>query len=125
MTRPQTIQIYLPLGDPAGIRVASLTTRTVQMFEVPRPLLNEFLAMPKSSQVGVYCLFGVDEDKVPQCYIGQSGSVGDRLKQHAKDPSKDFWTVAAVGVSLTNEWTSTHAAQLEEWTSIDEAIRIG
>ena len=33
MGRAQTIQIYLPSGDPAGLRVASLTTRTVRVFE--------------------------------------------------------------------------------------------
>jgi len=124
MSRPQTIQIYLPQGDPAGIRVASLTTRTVQMFGVPRLLLRDFLAMPQAGQVAVYYLFGPSGDEAPQCYIGQTGSAGERLKQHAKDQSKDFWTTAAVGVSLTNEWTSTHVALLE-WMSIDAATKIG
>lgn len=118
--RPQTIQIYLPLGDPAGIRVASLTTRTVQMFEVPRLLLKDFLLMSESSRVAVYYLFGPISEETPPCYIGQSGSAGERLKQHAKDSGKDFWTTAVVGVSLTNEWTSTHVALLE-WLSIDAA----
>jgi hypothetical protein len=33
---PKTIQIFLPGGDPQGIRVAELTTRIVQVIEVPR-----------------------------------------------------------------------------------------
>jgi len=37
----------------------------------------------------------------PQCYVGQSGNVGKRLKQHAD--GKDFWTKVMVAVSLTNE----------------------
>ncbi len=122
MTRAQTIQIYLPQGDPAGIRVASLTTRTVQMFEVPRVLLKDFLSMPEASRVAVYYLFGPISEETPPCYVGQSGSAGERLKQHAKDTGKDFWTTAVVGVSLTNEWTSTHVALLE-WLSIDVASR--
>ena len=52
MARPQTIQIYLPSGDPAGLRVADLTTRTVRVFEVPRSLLTDFLMRPEASQVG-------------------------------------------------------------------------
>jgi hypothetical protein len=44
--RPQTIQIFLPLGDPRGIRIAEITTRIVQLIEVPRPQLDVFLAMP-------------------------------------------------------------------------------
>ena len=58
MGRAQTIQIYLPSGDPAGLRVANLTTRTVRVFEVPRSLLAEFLKRAEAGQVGVYYLFG-------------------------------------------------------------------
>lgn len=122
MANAQTIQIYLPKGDPSGMRVASLTTRTVRVFEVPRSLLRDFLEMSESNQVGVYYLFGSESVDFPQCYIGQSGSVGDRLKQHTGQ--KEFWTKALVAVSLTNEWTSTHVAYLE-WLSINRAKQFG
>src|SRR3546814_4223449 len=39
--RPQTIQIFLPFGDPQGIRTAENTTRTVHLIEVPRSLRSE------------------------------------------------------------------------------------
>ena len=123
MARPQTIQIYLPSGNPAGVRIASLTTRTVRVFDVPRSLLTEFLKEPESTQVGLYFLFGAAEtDENPQAYIGQSGNVGVRLQQHAA--SKDFWNKAMVAVSLTNEWTSTHVAFLE-WLSVNRAAHVG
>lgn len=115
--RPQTIQIYLPQGDPSGIRQAEITTRTVRVFEVPRPLLPEFREMPESKQVGLYFLFGA-ADEATQCYIGQTGNVGQRLAEHAVQ--KDFWERALVAVSLTNTWTSTHVAYLE-WLSISRA----
>lgn len=35
---PKTIQIFLPGGDPRGIRIAEITTRIVQVIEVPRRL---------------------------------------------------------------------------------------
>ncbi|WP_264054007.1 GIY-YIG nuclease family protein [Mycolicibacterium crocinum] len=104
------------------MRVANLTTRTVRVFEVPRSLLPHFLKRPESGQVGVYYLFGANEDEAPQCYIGQSGNVGVRLQQHTS--TKDFWTRAMVAVSLTNEWTSTHAAYLE-WLSLVRAKAAG
>lgn len=104
------------------MRVANLTTRTVRVFEVPRSLLPQFLQRPESGQVGVYYLFGANEDEAPQCYIGQSGNVGVRLQQHTS--TKDFWTRAMVAVSLTNEWTSTHAAYLE-WLSLWRARAAG
>lgn len=122
MARAQTIQIYLPTGDPAGLRIANLTTRTVRVFDVPRSLLPEFLKRPEAGQVGVYYLFGSNDDDTPQCYVGQSGNVGVRLQQHTA--KKDFWTKAMVAVSLTNEWTATHAAYLE-WLSLSRATTAG
>jgi hypothetical protein len=32
---PKTIQIFLPSGDPQGIRIAEITTRIVRVLEVP------------------------------------------------------------------------------------------
>lgn len=122
MARPQTIQIYLPSGDPTGMRIANLTTRTVRVFEVPRSLLAQFLERPEAGQVGVYYLFGSNEGETLQCYVGQSGNVGARIQQHTT--SKDFWTKAMVAVSLTNEWTSTHVAYLE-WLSLNRAKAAG
>jgi hypothetical protein len=51
----------LPGGDPRGIRVAEITTRIVQVIEVPRSLVSNFLSMPESSQVALYFLFGAGE----------------------------------------------------------------
>ena len=56
--RPQTIQIFLPAGDPRGMRVAEITTRIVRVIEVPRSQLSDFLKMPEAQQVGVYFLMG-------------------------------------------------------------------
>ncbi|MHA7191113.1 GIY-YIG nuclease family protein [Arthrobacter sp. MDT2-16] len=113
--RPQTIQIYLPSGDPAGIRTAQITTRTVVLFEVPRTLLSQFRALPEAKQVGIYFLFGTSEDGRSSAYIGQSGNVGDRIRNH--DGKKDFWDRALVAVSLTNSWTNTHVGYME-WESL-------
>lgn len=116
MTKPQTIQIFLPFGNPQGTRVAEITTRTVRVFDIPRKLLSEFLNMTESTQVGLYFLFSeVDNEESISCYIGQSGDVGKRLQQHHQ--KKDFWHRAIVAVSLTNTITDTHAKYLE-WASI-------
>ena len=123
MPHPQTIQIFLPAGDPQGIRVAEITTRIVRVIEVPRSLLGDFLKMPEAEQVGVYFLFGEDEDGgAPRCYIGQTGSLKTRLSQH--NAAKDFWNRALIAVSLTNSLTNTHASYLE-WLSIQQALSAG
>ena len=123
MSRPQTIQIYLPTGDPRGMRVAEITTRIVRVIEVPRSQLADFLKMPEAQQVGVYFLMGeLSEAGLPRAYIGQSGNVGSRLVQQNKD--KDFWNRALVVTSLTNSMTQTHALFLE-WFAIAEATKAG
>lgn len=122
-SRPRTIQIFLPSGDPRGIRVAELTTSIVRVIEVPRTMLNQFLEMPEAKQVGLYLLVGDDHDEdYPSVYIGQTGGTGQRLTEHNK--AKDFWNRALVVVSLTNSLTQTHGLYLE-WLSIKQASDAG
>ena len=123
MNRPQTIQIFLPSGDPRGMRVAEITTRIIRVIEVPRSQLADFLKMPEAQQVGVYFLMGeLSEAGLPRTYIGQSGIVGKRLEQHHQN--KDFWNRAFVVISLTNSLTQTHGLFLE-WLAIAEATKAG
>lgn len=117
MNHPRTIQIFLPNGDPSGIRVAELTISILRLIEVPRSELAEFLKMDESHQVGLYFLVSQEDE---QLYIGQSGDIGLRLKQHLVDESKDWWEKALVLVSLTNNLTQTHVLYLE-YLSINKA----
>lgn len=114
-TTPKTIQIFLPAGDPQGIRVAEVTTRIVQVIEVPRSLIGEFLKMPESGQVALYFLFGETPEGNESVYIGQTGDMVARLTDHNR--KKEFWEKALVVISRTNSLTQTHAVYLE-WLSI-------
>ncbi len=117
---PKTIQIFLPGGDPQGIRVAEITTRIVQVIEVPRSLLSEFLKMPESGQVALYFLIGESEDaEEHRVYVGQTGDLRARLTSHNKE--KDFWQRALILISRTNSLTQTHSLFLE-WRCL-QAIR--
>jgi len=121
--RPLTIQIYLPFGDPQGMRRAEITTRIVQMFEVPRTELDRFFELEASGQVAVYYLFSEEDgDQTPQCYIGRTGAARERFKEHLR--TKDFWSRALIAVSRTNSMTDTHAGYLE-WKSIGQAADAG
>ena len=115
---PKTIQIFLPSGEPHGIRIAEITTRIVQVIEIPRSLLNSFLGMEQSSQVGVYFLIGEDtEDGDRLVYVGQTGDLRARLTAH--NQRKDFWERALVLTSKTHSLTQTHALFLE-WHSLQQ-----
>ena len=117
---PKTIQIFLPSGDPRGIRIAEITTRIVQVIEVPRSLLQEFIKMPESGQVALYLLVGDQGSSAePNVYIGQSGDLRLRLVSH--NQRKDFWQRALVLISRTNSLTQTHATFLE-WHCL-QAVR--
>ncbi len=120
---PKTIQIFLPGGDPRGIRVAEITTRIVQVIEVPRSLLQDFLKMPESDQVALYFIFGEAEDGSEQkVYLGQTGDLRARLVKHNKE--KEFWERALVLISRTNSLTQTHALFLE-WHCLHAAGKAG
>lgn len=119
----KTIQIFLPSGDPRGIRIAEITTRIVQVIEVPRSLLQDFLKMDESGQVAVYFLFGDAGDaSEPRVYIGQTGDLRARLVSH--NQKKDFWERALVLISRTNSLTQTHGLFLE-WYSLQAARAAG
>ena len=120
---PKTIQIFLPGGDPRGIRIAEITTRIVQVIEVPRSLLQDFLKMDESDQVALYFLFGdAGDGSEPRVYIGQTGDLRARLVSH--NQKKDFWQRALVLISRTNSLTQTHGLFLE-WHSLQAARKAG
>lgn len=121
---PKTIQIFLPAGDPRGIRIAEITTRIVQVIEIPRSLLQDFLKMPESEKVGLYYLIGSSETGDPSVYVGQTGELKKRLRQHNADPKKEFWERALVLISRTDSLTQTHALFLE-WYSLQRMRNAG
>lgn len=118
----KTIQIYLPKGNPRGLRLAEMTTRTVRLIEIPRIHISDFFEMPEANQVGLYFLIGETEstDK-PLLYVGQTGDLRRRLSQH---DDKDFWTRAFVMLSTNNTMTQTHALYMEH-KAIATAIDVG
>lgn len=120
---PKTIQIFLPGGETQGIRVAEITTRIVQVIEVPRTLLADFLAMPESNQVALYFLVAKSEDGTDsRVYIGQTGDLRARLTAHNRE--KDFWQRALVLISRTHSITQTHALFLE-WYCLQATRKAG
>ncbi len=120
---PKTIQIFLPHGDPRGIRIAEITTRTIQVVEIPRKLLKEFLSTISSEQVALYFLVGTDEDaSVTDVYIGQTGDLKKRLAKHNK--ALPSWERVLVALSRTNSMTQTHTLFLESYC-IDQVRQVG
>lgn len=117
-TKGKTIQIFLPNGNPRGIRIAEITSRTVQAILIPRSILDEASKRSELDNVGVYILLGSNDSK-QSAYIGEAENCLVRLKQHHK--SKEFWTHALVFISKTQFFTKTHIKFLE-WLSCERAV---
>lgn len=89
-TNPKTIQIFLPNGDPNGIKIATIRTRNIEVIYFSRNNLeNLSKIMEKRNKVGIYFLIGFNENKDQnEIYIGEAEDVIERLKQHNRN--KDF-----------------------------------
>jgi hypothetical protein len=119
----KTTQIFLPTGEPRGIRIAELTTRIVQAVLIPRSELAEAKARPELDHVAVYFLFGDSEEAAkPIVYIGQTEDVRKRLDHH--NSTKDFWKTAVLGISKTHSFTQAHIRYLESYC-VQKAQEIG
>lgn len=112
MTRPQTIQIFLPDGSPRSVKIAEITNRVVKAVLLPRNKLDYIASRDELNNVGIYFLFGELAEKAkPIVYIGEAEDCLDRLKQHNR--KKEFWNYAVVMVSKIKAFTKSHAKYLE------------
>jgi len=119
----KTIQIYLPGGNPRGLKIADVTSRTVQAILIPRSTLNMALKRAELENVGLYFLIGNPDDETkPLVYIGEAEDCRARLQQQNK--AKDFWNVAIVIISKTKLFTKAHVKYLE-WYCYTQAKKAG
>lgn len=111
-TKGKTIQIFLPDGNPRGVKIADITSRTVQTLLIPRSSLDDVAKRDEIQNVGIYFLIGSSEDSAkPILYVGEAENCLTRLKQHNK--SKEFWNTAIVAISKTQFFTWSHIKYLE------------
>jgi len=103
MPDPFTIHIFVPDGDPEGVRLINRMNWTGLGIAFPRSKWPEVRQRPEFTRAGVYILDGLpgndDEDNsgepvpapplLPTVYIGQADGVRDRIDSHYQN--KDFW----------------------------------
>jgi hypothetical protein len=112
MADPFTIRIYVPSGDPDGIRIIDRMNWTGTGVAFPRGKWNEVKKRGELSRAGVYVLVGYPgDDGLPTVYIGQGDVVRSRIDSHFV--SKDFWDWAIVFVSASGGLNRAHATWLE------------
>lgn len=117
----KTIQIFLPDSNPRGIRIAEITSRTVQVCLIPRANLDLALKRKELTTPSLYILLGSHEDDgKPTAYIGETGDFITRIKNH--EHQKREWTHVVVVTSKTGFLTKTHVSFLES-VSIEAALK--
>lgn len=114
MADPFTINIFVPEGDPDGLRIIDRLRSSNKFIVFPRTKWEEIKARPEFRGAGLYILTGYDEkydDDLPTIYIGQADNIRNRIEQHIK--GKDFWEKAVVFTSSNDRFNATHAKWLE------------
>ncbi len=112
MSKPYSIKVFLPAGDPDGLRIVEKSNWTGQGLVFPRAQFAELRQRPELKRTGVYVLWGPGETgQLLRLYVGEGDGVLTRLEQHAKN--KDFWTHAAVFTSKDQNLNKAHVQYLE------------
>jgi hypothetical protein len=107
-----SLSIFVPDGDPAGLRLVKKQMWTGHGAIFPRAVFPAAKGRDVFAQAGVYVLLGSPEEgDLPLIYIGQGDPVRSRIEQHYI--SKDFWTWAIVFTSSDGWLNSAHAQYLE------------
>lgn len=104
--RPFSIKIFVPSGDPEGVRVVSRDDWPGKAVVFPRELLGEVKGRREYQQPGVYLLSGGKK-----LYIGEGDPLGDRLSEHAH--RKAFWKKAVFFTAEGGRLNKAHVQFLE------------
>ncbi len=102
MNKPYAIKIFLPGGDPNGLRTIEKSSWNGCGLVVPRALFGEARKREDWTRAGVYVLVGPPENSgLPRIYVGEGDPIGPRLEQHAV--KKDFWITAIAFTSNSKD----------------------
>jgi hypothetical protein len=106
------VNVFLPSGDPEGIKVVEKSNWSGIGLVIPRAILAQGTSRKEPSRTGVYLLVGPsDSAALPWLYVGEGDPVRPRLESHAK--GKDFWTHAIVFTSKDANLNKAHVQHLE------------
>lgn len=111
-SRGFSVRIFIPSGEPEGLRIVEKSNWTGQGIVFPRAQFAEVRRRPELNRTGVYVLWGPGESsQLPRVYVGEGDLVRPRLDEHAKQ--KDFWTHAVVFTSKDQNLNKAHVQYVE------------
>ena len=105
--RPFWIRIFVPDGDPDGLRLVEKSNWTGIGVVFNRTNYKRVVSLPEFAKTGVYVLVGYPEgSSLPTIYVGEGDPVKDRLNQHYG--KKDFWDRAVFFVTKDDSLNKAH-----------------
>ena len=113
MADPFTIRIFVPDGDPEGVRLIDRMNWTGLGLVFRRSDWSEVRKWGEMQRTGIYVLVGYrnENNDLPTLDVGQADGVRGRIDSHHKD--KDFYGWAAVLVSTSGGLNRVHVTWLE------------
>jgi hypothetical protein len=112
LRRGFSVRVFLPDGDPAGVKVIEKSNWTGTGLVIPRALFADAKKRPELDRAGVYLLVGEsDSGPLPVVYVGEGDPVRPRLEDHGR--KKDFWTHAVIFTSKDQGLNKAHVQRLE------------
>lgn len=111
----KSVRIFLVDGTPTGLLTAEIMNWTGHALVLPRSRLAEALNREEAARTGVYLLIGEDPENPSRqmLYVGEGDTVKTRIKIHATDDTKEFWTHACIFTSKDKNLTKAHVRYLE------------
>ena len=112
-TGPFTIRIFVPDGDPEGVRLIDRMNWTGHGIVFPREKWPTTKQRSEFSRTGLYILSGYKDgaDDLPTIYIGEGDVIRNRIESHFQN--KDFWDRAIVFTATNNSLNKAHVKWLE------------
>lgn len=117
----RSLELYFVDGRPEGLLTARVFNWTGHVLKAPRVQLREALSRPEAQFTGVYILLG-EREGLPLAYVGEGEEVGSRIRDH--DGRKDWWTVALIVTTASDELNKAHVKYLES-RLVEQARRVG
>ena len=110
--RPFSINIFVPNGDPEGLRVVEKSNWTGVGVVFTRTNYKQVVGRPEFDRTGVYVLVGTSEESaLPTIYVGEGDPVKNRLNDHYS--RKDFWNWAVFFVTKDSSLNKAHVQRME------------
>lgn len=112
-TRGFSVHLFMPQGEPQGLRLIEKTNWTGVGIVFPRTRVVEAVKRGELRRTGVYVLWNDAASTKTPTYVGQSENVARRIGQHDKDEKMDWWTRVAAFTTKDDAFNQAHVRWLE------------